>query len=210
MRSDSKLGGQTRSSFIEEARRRQIIDTAIGTIASRGYAGASLAEIARGAGISKGVISYHFQSKGALFDEILSRLLREPADFVKERVDAVDRAQDKLRAYISANFEFMKSHRNHFVALVGLWESKASSEKSNRFKAEAYEPSRRYLSRILEAGVRGAELRSLPHETMASVIQAAIDGVMLQWVFDPSAIDLDACKDEILQMISQRVSSSDA
>ena len=40
---------------------------------------------------------------------------------------------------------------------------------------------------------------------MASVVQAAIDGVMLQWVFDPQAIDLDACSAEILQMISRHV-----
>ena len=36
---------------------------------------------------------------------------------------------------------------------------------------------------------------------MASVIQAAIDGVMLQWVFEESAIDLDACRDQILEMV---------
>ena len=52
------------TSFIEEARRRQIIDTAIRTIATRGYSRTSLAEIAREAGISKGVISYHFEGKG--------------------------------------------------------------------------------------------------------------------------------------------------
>lgn len=205
MRSDSSLGGQPRPSFIEEARRRQIVDTAIRTIANRGYSGASLAEIAREAGISKGVISYHFEGKGELLEEILSRLLREPAEFIKQRVDATDRAPDKLRAYVTANFEFMKSHRNHYVALVDLWDSRTSSTEANRFKAEAYEPSRRYLSRILEAGQRSGELRALPHETMASVIQAAIDGVMLQWVFDPQAIDLDACSHEILEMISRHV-----
>ena len=205
MRSNSRLNGQERSSFIEEARRRQIIDTAIDTIASRGLAGASLAEIARKAGISKGVISYHFEGKGELVEEILSRLLRDPAEFIKPRVDAAGTPQDKLRAYIGANFEFMKSHRNNYVALVALWESKAASQGSNRSMADAYAPSRHYLSRILEAGEAGGELRSLPHETMASVIQAAIDGVMLQWVLDEAAVDLDACRSEIVQMIGSHV-----
>lgn len=207
MRSKFRLDGQPRQSFIEEARRRQIIDTAIHTIASRGFSGASLAEIAREAGISKGVISYHFAGKGELVEEILSRLLREPAEYIKQRVDEVDRGLDKLRAYVRANFEFMKSHRNHYVALVGLWESRASVDgnRDNRFKAEAYEPSRHYLSRILEAGQQSGQLRGLPHDTLASVIQATIDGVMLQWVFDPDAIDLDACTEEILQMLSRHV-----
>ena len=201
MRSDSERDGQTRPSFIEEARRRQIVETAIRTIATRGYSQASLAEIAREAGISKGVISYHFEGKVELVEEILSRLLREPAEFIKERVDSRERAMDKVRAYVTANFEFMKTHRDHYVALVDLWESRGS-EYGKRFGAEAYEPSRAYLSRILETGEARGEFRRLTHATVASVIQAAIDGVMLQWVFDEKAIDLDACRDQILEMVT--------
>jgi AcrR family transcriptional regulator len=201
MRSDSETGGQGRPSFIEEARRRQIVDTAIRTIATRGYSQASLAEIAREAGISKGVISYHFEGKTELIQEILSRLLREPAEFIKRRVDSRERALDKLRAYVTANFEFMKTHRDHYVALVDLWESRGSAD-ANRFSAEAYEPSRTYLSRILESGEQSGEFRRMSHRTVASVIQAAIDGVMLQWVFDESAVDLDACRDQVLEMVT--------
>jgi AcrR family transcriptional regulator len=204
MRSDSDTAGQGKSSFIEEARRRQIVETAIRTIATRGYSQASLAEIARRAGISKGVISYHFEGKEELVAEILSRLLREPTDFIKTRVDAADRAMDRLRAYVTANFEFMKTHRDNYVALVDLWESRASGA-GNRFGAEAYGPSRTYLSRILETGHESGEFRELDHGTVASVIQAAIDGVMLQWVFEESAIDLDACRDQILEMVTLHV-----
>ncbi len=194
-----------RTSFIEDARRRQIVETAIRTIAARGYSQSSLAEIARDAGISKGVISYHFEGKLELVEAILSRLLAEPAEFIKARVDASDDATAKLRAYVRANFEFMQSHRANYVALVDLWESRASHEAGNRFSAEAYAPSRAYLSRILEAGHAAGEFRTRPATTLASVIQAAIDGVMLQWVFDEHAVDLDACRDEILEMIGRHV-----
>ena len=204
MRPDSERPGQTRPSFIEEARRRQIVETAIRLIATRGYSSASLAEIAREAGISKGVISYHFEGKIELVEEILSRLLVEPAEFIKQRVDACDRAMDKLRAYVTANFDFMKAHRDHYVALVDLWESRGS-ETGYRFGAEAYEPSRAYLSKILEAGAASGEFRRLARGPVASVIQAAIDGVMLQWVFDEKAIDLDACRDQILEMVTLHV-----
>lgn len=205
MRSNSKPGGKNRPSFIEEARRRQIVETAIKTIATRGYSGTSLAEIAREAGISKGVISYHFEGKGELIEEILSRLMREPAEFIKQRVDGEARTQDKLAAYIDANFEFAKGHRDYLLALVDLWGRRDSSEGPNRFDAEAYEPSRRYLSRILELGSRNGEVSSLPVAATASVIQAAIDGVLLQWAFDPDAVDLDACCREIQQMVAGHI-----
>jgi AcrR family transcriptional regulator len=203
MRSSSRQHRQP--SFIEEARRKQIVDTAIRTIAARGYSGTSLAEIAREAGISKGVISYHFEGKGELIEEILTRLMREPAEFIKKRVDACERAGDKLRAYVAATFEFAKSHRNELLALVDLWGRRISSEGRNRFDAEAYEPSRHYLSRIVESGVASGELGHVPLPTMASVMQATIDGVLLQWAFDDNAVDLDACRDEIQNMISRHV-----
>jgi len=206
MRSDSKQEGR-KPSFIEGARRRQIVDTAIGIIATRGYSRTSLAEIAREAGISKGVISYHFKGKGELVEEILSHLMREPADFIKKRVDACDSALEKLQAYVTANFEYVTTHRNQLMALVDLWGRRDWSEGRNRFDAEAYEPSRRYLSRILEAGQQDGELREVRRMTIASVVQAAIDGVMLQWVFAPDSVDLDACRDEILEMTGRHLAA---
>jgi len=205
MRPNPEPTGQPRISFIEEARRRQIVDTAIRTIASRGFSRASLAEIARDAGISKGVISYHFAGKAELVEAILSRLLREPAEFIKGRVDAREGALDKLRAYVEANFEHMAGNRNHYVALVDLWDNRPGSKGDNRFNAEAYEPSRSYLARILETGRDAGELQPVPPRTFASVVQAAIDGVMLQWVFDPAGVDLVAARNEILAMIDARL-----
>lgn len=205
MRSVSESSGQGRHSFIEEARRRQIVDTAIRTIADRGYPRTSLAEIARQAGISKGVISYHFAGKDELVEEILARLLREPAQYVKKRVEAAGGAMERLLAYVEANFEFMKTHRNYYVALVDLWGTRGSPRGRNRFDADAYEPSRHYLGHILESGTARGDFRRLPTGVMASLIQAAIDGVMLQWVLNDRAVDLDACRHEIEAMIRRHL-----
>ncbi len=198
------MGPKTKpsGSFIEEARRQQIVKTAIQTIAQQGISQASLAEIARKAGCSKGVISYHFNGKDELIEEILSSLMREPADYIKQRVSRSDTALGKLRAYVEANFEFMKENREGYVALVDLWGSRGASHDVNRFNADAYEPSRHYLGKILDDGRKRGELRELSVSTTASLIQAAIDGIMLQWVFDSEAIDLRACSAEIVEMVS--------
>ena len=205
MRPGIKSNGPKPLSFIEEARRKQIVDTAIKTIAQRGLSQASLAEIARKAGISKGVISYHFNGKEELIEEILACLLREPAAFIKERVGREETALGRLRAYIEANLDFMAAYRDGYVALVDLWGSHGVSGGKRRFSAEAYEPSRRYLSRILEEGQRSGEFRKFPIDVAASLAQAAIDGIMLQWVFDPDAIDLKVASAEIVEMVTAYV-----
>jgi AcrR family transcriptional regulator len=56
VRPENSPTGQQRS-FIEEARRRQIIASAVEVISEVGFGNASLARIAEHAGISKGVIS---------------------------------------------------------------------------------------------------------------------------------------------------------
>lgn len=205
MRSKLESDGQKRASFIEEARRRQIVETAIQTIATHGFSQTSLAEIAKQAGISKGVISYHFDGKDELVEEILRSLLRKPAEFIKERVGRCGTARERLSAYIDANFEYMKSNRADYVALVDLWGQRGSAGGANHFNAEAYEPSRHYLAHILEAGRASGEFRPVPVPSTASLIQATIDGVMLQWVFDESAIDLDVARDEVLEMFLTHV-----
>jgi len=199
VQSNLKSVGQRRPSFIEEKRRTQIVDIAIETIATQGFSQASLAEIAKKAGISKGVISYHFDGKEELVEEILRSLMRKPADFVKERVSRAAAAAEKLRAYVEANFDFMKANRVGYVALVDLWGQRDSGR--NSLNADAYEPSRHYLAHILEEGQRRGEMRAFPVMATASLIQGAIDGVMLQWVLDEKAVDLDVARDEVVKMV---------
>src|ERR1051326_6821589 len=72
MRIKDKPDGQNNPTFTEAARRTQIIECAIETLATLGYAQASLAQIAKRAGISKGVIVYYFSSKEELFEQVRS------------------------------------------------------------------------------------------------------------------------------------------
>ena len=48
---------EEKKTFIEEARRKQIIDAALQTIAEQGYTQTSFAEIAKSLGITKGLIA---------------------------------------------------------------------------------------------------------------------------------------------------------
>jgi TetR/AcrR family transcriptional regulator len=55
----------------------QILQAATRLFAEQGYAAASMAEIARAAGMSKSGVFHHFPSKHALYREVLSQIARE-------------------------------------------------------------------------------------------------------------------------------------
>jgi TetR/AcrR family transcriptional repressor of bet genes len=60
-----------------ETRRQQLIDATIETIAVRGYARTTLTDVANQAGLSHGLVNFHFQSKEKLLSETLMFLAEE-------------------------------------------------------------------------------------------------------------------------------------
>lgn len=196
---------RSKPSFIEEARRRQIVEAAITAIAETGYINASLAEIAKHADISKGVISYHFDGKDELIDETVSTIWSNLSDYLQEHLKDGATHHERLRIYVESSFKYMQANRVQFVALVDLWGSFSSFEHKKEYNRRAYEPCRRTLTGILENGQTAGEFRRFPARTFASTIQAIIDGMMLQWVFDADSVNLDEASDEIIAMIDRFV-----
>jgi TetR/AcrR family fatty acid metabolism transcriptional regulator len=188
--------------FIEAARRKQIIEATIDTIAAHGLAQTSLAEIAKEADISKGVISYHFDSKDELIEQTLDTLLAQENAYIKSQVEAQNTAADRLRAYAKASFDYMLANRNKTVAMWELWGNFDSVDEKRRFSATVYDPCRRHLTKIIRQGQNSGEFRSFPVHTAASIILAAIDGLAIQWVCDAEALDPDACLRELEEILA--------
>ena len=190
--------------FIEEARRKQIIDAALETIAEQGYTQASFAEIARGLGITKGLIAYHFNGKHDLITSAIHTILNRQGAYIKAQVDAQEKASDKLRGYIEASVEYIEQNRAHFVALVDLWGSFTSPEEKTAFSETAYDPCRAHLQKIFRIGREQDEFGGFDPQIMSTVVQGGIDGVMLQWVFDPLAVNLKEAGRELAEMFVRR------
>lgn len=117
-------------SFVNSARRAQIVDAAIETIADVGYANASLARIAVRLDISKGVISYHFSGKDDLIAEIVSQVLQRARAYMEPRIEARTTGPETLRAYIESNLEFMRDNPHQISALVEIVRATIAGAKS--------------------------------------------------------------------------------
>lgn len=49
----------------KETRRQQLIEATIDLLARRGYSETTMADVADGAGLSRGIVNFHFESKEA-------------------------------------------------------------------------------------------------------------------------------------------------
>jgi len=187
-------------SLIEDIRKEQIINTAITTIADKGYINAPLSEIAKEAGISKGVISYYFKSKDELVKKVMDKILSDSKKYIDKVVVGEKTSSDKIIAYIKASFDYINANRQHFDALVDLWGSITTHEERLNFNKKSYDPCRNVLEKIIRAGIKSGEFADINVHLAASLIQAVIDGVMIQWLFDENAINLKDARDEVVKL----------
>ena len=174
--------------FVSSARRAQIVDAAIETVAEVGYANASLSRIAGRLGISKGVISYHFAGKDDLIAEIVRQVLQRARAYMQPRIEAQTTGPDILRAYIESNLEFMRDNPKQLSTLVEIVRATIAGAKSpftgNRDGAV------HILAELLTRFQNAGEFRTdFDPNAMAIAIRAVIDAAPGR-LADP-AFDID-------------------
>lgn len=177
-------------SFVEEARRAQIVQCTIEIIASMGYAQASLATIAERAGISKGVISYHFAGKDELIAQVYTSVMTKVTQMVLPTVAAQARAAGKLRAYIEGSIAFIAGHGQEAVALLEIWNGLRTSTGQQVLDARTYEPGLEFLKAIFLEGQAAGEFRRFAPRPMAVAVRSVIDGVLIQRATYGEKVDL--------------------
>jgi AcrR family transcriptional regulator len=204
MRSEKGADGQKPRSFIEEARRAQIIASAIEVIAELGFARASLAQIAKHAGISKGVISYHFAGKDELMVEVVTRVYTAIGEYAVAKMQGVASATELLRTHILSVAEHMRGNRAQLLALGEIFGNLRDAEGQPRFGMKANEELYQALERIYRYGHETGEFRPFDLRVMAVTEQAAIDAMFAYWVAHPDH-DLDAHARELADLFERAV-----
>lgn len=188
-------------SFIEAARREQIINCAIDTIASLGYAQTSLAEIAKRAKISKGIITYYFSSKDELIQQVLASIFSKADEFMRSQALATSAAA-RLRSYIDSNIAFLRNDRKQVLALVDILVNARDKAGKPLLSAAKYEPVLEGLEQILIQGQQAGEFRAFSTRVMAVAIRGAIDGIPGQMTTHPG-LDLQAYATELTTLFER-------
>lgn len=198
MRSEIVPDGQARS-FIDRARRAQIIECTIDVIAERGFGGASLSEIARQAGVSKGVISYHFAGKNELIQQVVKSVYSEAITLIFEAMEREATAAGKLRVYIRANLDYFRNHRRRMLAMVEVFTNFRREDGSLFYDVSYNEELWQTLAAICDNGQASGEFRAFDSRVMAIAIQAALDSVLVMQPSHPET-DLDAYTRELIDL----------
>jgi AcrR family transcriptional regulator len=192
--------------FTETARRAQIVEAAIDTIAEVGYARASLARIGERIGISKGLIGYHFAGKDELIKQLVYEIVEQMKAYMTLRIlIEAENGPRFLQAYIGSYLAFMREHRTHMVALVEISRGNADGQQPIGGVDEDVRIFEQHLARFQAEG----QLRpDFDPSVMALAIRAALNAVLLRLVHNPD-LDLDNHARELGDLF-RRATSLDA
>jgi len=106
----------------KEQRRQQLIDATISTIARKGYAALTLADVARAAGLSGGIVNFHFESKEKLLVATLRQLAEEyRRNWQTALSEAGPSPADRLAALARADFNDVVCTPVKLAAWSGFW-----------------------------------------------------------------------------------------
>jgi TetR/AcrR family fatty acid metabolism transcriptional regulator len=179
------------STFTQQKRRDQLVNCMIEVITEVGFARASVGELARRAGVSKGVVTYHFAAKDDLIRAVIADVIGSMAEYLEPRILAAEPGRFPERfiaAYVTAWAGYYRSHARQVLALVRIF---------NGFRDESGRPNPAFgvragevaaIEQVLRVGQDMGRFGSFDPHVMASVIKVAVDDLLTQFVNDP---DLD-------------------
>jgi TetR/AcrR family transcriptional repressor of bet genes len=202
MKEDNKVEGK--QSFIAEARREQIVEAAVKTLDEIGYQNASLSQIAKRAGISTALISYHFLDKTDLMNHLLTKLLEGSTFYILERVQHEHTAVEKLKAFITASLAYQGTHPTRYTALLEIIFNARTPDNVPYYKLGDDEEDQVMveLQQILREGQDKGEFGAFHVKVMASMIQGAI-GEYMAHADITTKVDLETYSRELVKIVLQ-------
>lgn len=177
---------------IRAGTRARLLDAALELFAARGFSSTSVDAIADAAGVSAGLLYYHFENKTAVLVAIFEQSLAD----VQASFGAADReaaAAARLPALLRSAREIVPRHRRFWAVWYGLRMQPDVLQRLGpsvgQFTTAIVRTLERYLADI---GWPAAAIE-------ARVLFAQIDGIFQHYVLDPGGYPLDAAIEHLIR-----------
>jgi AcrR family transcriptional regulator len=165
----------------QQRRSAQILEAALHVFAASGYHDASVADVARAAGISEKTVYDYFSSKEELLFAIPVAPTFEATDALESALPYVRGAGNKIRAIIYHYVSFYVEHRD--FATVSLLYVRRNP---NFLKTDGFDRLRvttRIVDRVVEAGISSGELRDdTDPELIRWSVFGTVEYIVLRWL----------------------------
>lgn len=158
-------------------RRDVFIDVATGLIQTKGYEQMSIQDVLDGANASRGAFYHYFDSKEALVEAVVDRMVETATQAIQPVLDDPDlTATERLRRVFGGIAAWKADQRELILAVLDIWLSDDNAivrEKLRRRQAIAL---RGLLERIIDQGIREGTFQTDDPDQVAGVLVTLFQG----------------------------------
>jgi len=182
------------------ARRREILDAAIDIFGAKGYSGGTLQDIADQVGMTHAGILHHFGSKDQLLLDVLVH--RDETDVAHLEGQHIPGGIGLFRHLVRT--AMLNARRAGIVQAFAVLsaESVTDDHPGRAFFEERYRTLRSEVSAAFRVvcAERGVTEPGTVADAAASIL-AVMDGLQVQWLLDPTAVDLAQASEFAIEAI---------
>jgi AcrR family transcriptional regulator len=163
-------------------RRKQLVSIAMDQIVAKGFEGLRFQEVAKQAGINNATLCYHFSTKEALIQGVVSHLTGQLKKNRGLPKDAPTTAREELRLEFEGVRELLRKQPKLFVVLTELSLRGLRDPVIDKIGKNRDDFWRVHLSSIIERGVEQEVFRqNINVEVTVTALMAQIKGTTQRW-----------------------------
>ena len=182
-----------------KARKAHILQAARACFARQGYHQTTMDDIVQEAGLSKGGVYWHFDSKKDLFLAIIESTLSDAQATIQESVASQPSAREKLGAVLAGLAALATSDRFLEIAPLMLdgWAQNRQDPDVNEVVIAVYDRYRVSVAQVIEEGITQGEFKPVDTLALTSIVLALYDGLMVQAMLDEAMVDWAAISETL-------------
>lgn len=166
-----------------------IVDAAVRVLARQGYARTSLMDIANEVGMSKGAVHYHFPTKEALMAQVLQTACDAVAMRTREAWTKGGNPADALRSSMRELWSVRAQLSDEAKVVADLLAQSLHDHSLRAPLAEYYRFAGAQVEQHLREHLESLGLQpKVEYTKIPRLLHAMLDGLMLQKIVDPEAI----------------------
>jgi AcrR family transcriptional regulator len=198
-------GRIVRAARKREQRRGELLSAALRVFTERGYHNTRVSDLIEAAGVARGTFYLYFDSKQAIFHELLDELLLE----IRGNMVGVDMSptappvRDQILRNVRNTFEAFQAEPE--LAMLVLREAVGLDEEADRKLREFYDQLHSWIVASLENGKSLGLVRELDSDNVAWMMIGGVKQILQLVIEKRSPLDLDRMTEVVLDYNLQGV-----
>lgn len=180
----------------KEATRERILEAATTVFAASGYSVATMDEIARVSGLSKGSLYFHFSSKEELFLALMDHLAARIWSAVAPALASARGAQGRIDAVLRAVLAVFEADPG--LTRVAIVQGPTAGEAALARQAALREAFVTVIARHVKELVDQGRVPPQDPRLTASILFGTVLACVADWASDPSARSLSSVADGLI------------